>query len=65
MTYEYKIEVILGNKLEYNGDNKKAVEDVKTWLRCEWQCGMIEDIQTLSELLDRVDSIAQEMIKNF
>ena len=65
MTYEYKIEVILGNKLEYNGDNKKAVEDVKTWLHCEWQCGMIEDMQTLSELLDRVDSMAQEMIKNF
>lgn len=64
MTYEYKIEVILGNKLEYNGDNEKAVEDVKTWLYCEWQCGMIEDMQTLSELLDRVDSMAQEMIKS-
>lgn len=63
MTYEEKIERILGNKLEYNGDNHKSIDDVKTWLYCEWQCDMIKDMDTLTLLLAKVDSIASKMIK--
>ena len=32
MSYEEKIEIILSNKLEYNGDHEKAISEVKTWL---------------------------------
>lgn len=61
--YEYKIEVILDNKLEYNGDNKKAVDEVKTWLGCEWQCGNIS-MEEYQRLKDVVDNIAEDIIKN-
>ena len=64
MSYEEKIETILGNKLEYNGDNDKGIADVKTWLYCEWQCGMIEEMSELSRLLKVVDDIAEKIIKN-
>ena len=61
--YEDKIERIFDNKLEYNGDNQKAIEEVKIWLGCEWQCGMIDDIHDYAQLLNKVDVIAEKMIK--
>lgn len=63
MSYEEKIEIILSNKLEYNGDNEKAISEVKTWLCCEWQCDMIEDMHDYTQLLSKVDEIADRMIK--
>lgn len=63
MSYEEKIEIIFSNKLEYNGDHQKAIQDVKTWLCCEWQCGAIEDIHEYTQLLPKVDEIAEKMIK--
>lgn len=63
MSYWEKIERILDNKLEYNGDHDKAVADVKTWLQCEWQCNMFQDMQVYSALLEDVDKIAEKMIK--
>lgn len=63
-TYLEKIEIILGNRLEYNGDNAKHIEDVKTWLYCEWQCGDIEDMAELGELLKSVDEIAERVLKS-
>ena len=62
MTYRRKIETIFGNKLEYNGDNQKAIEDVKTWLQCEWQCFQISTEEYV-QLRDMVEPIAQRMIK--
>lgn len=35
VTYEEKIERILDNRLEYNGDHEKVIADVKNWLSCE------------------------------
>ena len=61
MSYEEKIEIILSNKL--NGDHQKAIEDVKTWLCCEWQCGAIEDMHEYTQLLPKVEEIAERMIK--
>lgn len=63
MSYEEKIEIILSNKLEYNGEHEKAIQEVKTWLCCEWQCGMIEDMHDYTQLLAKVDEIADRMIK--
>ena len=63
LSYENKIEIIFSNKLEYNGDNQKAIEEVKIWLCCEWQCGMIEDMHDYTQLLNKVDVIAEKMIK--
>lgn len=63
LSYENKIERIFSNKLEYNGDNQKAIEEVKIWLCCEWQCGMIDDMHDYIQLLNKVDVIAEKMIK--
>ena len=63
MSYEEKIEIIFSNKLEYNVDNKKAIEQVKIWLGCEWQCGMIEYMHEYTQLLKKVDEIAGRMIQ--
>ena len=63
MTYKKKIEVILDNKLEYNGDNQKAIEDVKTWLCCEWQCGQMS-MEEYIQLRNMVEPIAERMIKD-
>lgn len=65
MSYEEKIYAILENKLENNGDNERAVEDVKTWLRCEWQCDMIKETGEYIRLLGVVDVIAEQIIKEF
>ena len=62
-SYEDKIERIWGNKLEYNGEHQKAIAEVKTWLCCEWQCGMIDDMHDYTKLLNKVDVIAEKMIK--
>lgn len=64
VSYEVKIERILGNKLDYKGDNTKAIIDVKTWLQCEWQCSMIE-MEEYVLLCNKVDEIADRMIKAF
>lgn len=61
--YRKKIERILSNKLQSNSDNEKAVNDVKVWLCCEWQCGTIEDMHYYTSLLKEVDIIANKMIK--
>lgn len=63
MSYEEKIGIILSNNLEYNGDHQKAIRDVKTWLCCEWQCGSIEDMHNYTQLLPKVEEIAERMIK--
>lgn len=63
MTYKKKIEVILDNKLEYNGDNQKAIEDVKTWLCCEWQCSQMS-MEEYIQLRDMVELIAERIIKD-
>lgn len=63
LSYENKIEIIFSNKLEYNGDNQKAIEEVKMWLCCEWLCGMIDDTHDYIQLLNKVDVIAEKMIK--
>ena len=63
MSHEEKIEIILSNKLEYDGDHEKAFSEVKTWLCCEWQCGMIDDMHDYTQLLTKVDEIADRMIK--
>lgn len=63
MSYEEKIYAILENRLEYNGDNTKAISDVKTWLACEWQCDMIESMDEYVQLRDKVDDIAADIIK--
>jgi hypothetical protein len=63
MTYEEKIETILDNKLEYNGNHKKDIQDVKTWLCCEWQCNQL-DMDEYRKLCDMVDETAEKIIKN-
>lgn len=62
-TYREKIKTILDNKLEYNGDNQKAIEDVKTWLCCEWQCYQIS-MEDYGQLKDMVEPIAERKIKD-
>lgn len=64
MSYEEKIETILDNKWEYNGDNEKAIQEIKVWLCCEWQCGAIEDMSEYARLLDMVDAIANRKIRD-
>ena len=63
MSYCEKIELILGNKLEYNGDHQKAIQDVEAWLCCEWQCNNIPSMEEYSQLKDMVVSIARRIIK--
>lgn len=63
LVYRDKIARILGNRLEYNGDHAADIDAVKTWVSCEWQCGMIEDMSLCKTLLDEVDVIANRMIK--
>ena len=60
--YAYKIEVILGNKL-HSGNKQEAIEAVKTWLCCEWQCDML-DMPVYVQLVDYVDVIADKMYRN-
>lgn len=62
MGYREKIERILSNKLEYNGDNQKAIEEVKIWLCCEWQ-GSEMSMEEYTELRDMVEPIAKRMIE--
>ena len=40
------------------------VSDVKKWLCCEWQCNSIEDMSEYVRLRDKVDEIAERMIKD-
>lgn len=62
--YKVKIEIILGNRLGYNEDNESHINDVKTWLCCEWQCSMFDmDVYVL--LKEEVDEIAKRMIREF
>ncbi len=61
-SYEYKIEVILCNKLHSN-NKQEAIEAVKTWLCCEWQCDML-DMPVYVRLVDYVDVIADKIIRN-
>lgn len=61
MSYEEKMEVIFSNTLEYNGNREKAINEVKTWLKCEWLCGMIEDMHDYTKLLDKVDEIVSKV----
>ena len=63
MSYEEKIEIILSNKL-HNGNQEKAITEIKTWLCCEWQCGMIDDMHDYTQLLTKVDEIADRLIKD-
>lgn len=62
MSYEEKIEVILYNRLN-NGDNEKAIESVKTWLCCEWQCDDIFETSEYKRLLSVVDEVASRIIQ--
>ena len=65
ITYKKKIEVILNNRLGFNDEeNNKHINDVKTWLCCEWQCDMI-DMPVYILLIDEVNNIAQEIIEAF
>ena len=59
--YTEKIERILNNKLG-SVDYEKAVEDVKTWLCCEWQCSEMP-MEEYIQLRDMIEPIAQRMIK--
>ena len=61
MSYEKKIEIILCNKLQTYYETEKAIEDVKVWLVCEWQCGMIEEMSELRRLKEQVDIIAKNI----
>ena len=61
-SYREKMEIIFSNKLEYNGDNRKAIEDVKAWLCCEWQCNNMS-MEDYSVLLEMVEPIAEKMIR--
>lgn len=63
MSYEEKIEIILSNKL-HNGNHENAITEIKTWLCCEWQCGMIDDMHDYTQLLNKVDEIADRLIKD-
>ena len=60
--YEKKIERILTNRIHAVG-TEQAVQDVKNWLVCEWQCDMIEDMTELNRLQGRAEHIAYHMIK--
>lgn len=60
--YEKKIERILTNRIHAVG-TEQAVQDVKNWLVCEWQCDMIEDMTELNRLKKQVEHIAYRMIK--
>ena len=59
MGYREKIERILNNKLG-SVDYEKAVEDVKIWLCCEWQCSEMP-MEEYSELQKLVETIAKEI----
>ena len=60
--YEEKIIRIFGSTLEYNGNHRKVIEEVKTWLHCEWQCGMFEMDECVA-LKELAEQIAERMIK--
>ena len=60
--YEEKMIRIFGNKIEYNGDNRKAIEQVKTWLECEWQCSQMS-MEEYGELKELAEQIAEKMIR--
>lgn len=63
VSYEEKISRILDNNLEANTDHQKAIENVKIWLYCEWQCSAISGMEELGRLLKLVDAIAERKIK--
>lgn len=62
LNYREKIEIIFSNRLESNGDNEKVINDVLTWLRCEWQCSDMS-MDEYVQLRDMVGPIARRMIK--
>lgn len=62
--YKQKIERILSNKLEYNGDHKKAIEETHIWLQAEWQ-GSDMKMDECNELHTYIDECAKEIIRNF
>lgn len=62
--YKKKIEIILDNRLEYNGDNDKEIEIVHHWLTCEWQ-GSEMNMSDYLLLSKYIDEVAKEKIKNF
>ena len=63
ISYREKIERILSNTLEFNGDHQKAIQDVKMWLHCEWLCDNIPSMEECGQLKDMVESIARRMIR--
>lgn len=61
--YKNKIERILSNKLEYNGDHIKAIEETHIWLWAEWQ-GTDMDMLDCMKLHTYIDECAKEIIRD-
>lgn len=63
MSYEEKIDIILGERLETNCNYGKVIADVKIWLCCELQCGMIKSVNLYKSLCELVDLKADKIMR--
>lgn len=60
-SYMVKMERIFGNKLGAYEDNEAVLNEVKTWLVCEWQADAF-DMEQLSELKRMADELYIRML---
>lgn len=60
-SYLVKMERIFGNKLGAYEDNEAVLNEVKTWLVCEWQADAF-DMEQLSELKRMADELYIRML---
>ena len=60
-SYLVKMERIFSNMLEAYGDNEAVLNEVKTWLVCEWQTDAF-DTEQLSELKRMADELYIRML---
>ena len=53
MDYRKKIENILSNKVEFSSDLQVVIDELKTWLSCEWLSSdlSMEDYNILNDMI--------------
>lgn len=60
-SYLVKMERIFSNKLEAYGDNEAVLNEVKTWLVCEWLADGF-DMEQFSDLKRMADELYIRML---
>ena len=60
--YRERIHELFVNSLEFNGDNEKVHDMVKSWLGCEWVLGKF-DTEIFNFLLSAVEDEYEAVLK--